>query len=273
LSVLLQISDTHFGTERHGVVQALVNFCHQQRPDLVVMSGDITQRAQANQFRAARAFVDRLGVEVLAIPGNHDIPLGNLWARLHHPYANHCAAFGPVLEPMHSSPELLVVCVNTTRWYRHKNGEVSAQQIDRVARRLRQATPAQLRVVVVHQPIAVTRASDSHDLLRRHAQAASHWAAAGADLVMGGHIHLPYIMPIASDVRRMWAVQAGTAVSSRVRGGTPNSVNLIRWGADAPDKDCVIEQWDCSPESLSFERRSAVVVRPDSMRNGLLAAV
>ena len=268
MSVLLHISDTHFGTERPGVVEALVQLCEQQRPNLVVLSGDITQRAHANEFRAARAFVDRLKVEVLAIPGNHDIPLGNVWARVHHPYANHRAVFGRELEPMHSSPDLMVVCVNTTRWYRHKNGEVSARQIDRVAQHLMQATPMQLRVVVVHQPIAVAQASDSHDLLRGHAQVALRWADAGADLVLGGHIHLPYVVAIPGmlgNARRVWAVQAGTAVSSRVRGGTPNSVNLIRWGLDAADASCVIERWDCTKDNAVFERDKVVVVQPDAM--------
>ena len=81
MSVLLQVSDTHFGTEQAPVVQALEALAHGQRPSVVVLSGDITQRARPTQFRAARAFADRLGVPVLAIPGNHDIPLLNLWAR------------------------------------------------------------------------------------------------------------------------------------------------------------------------------------------------
>jgi 3',5'-cyclic AMP phosphodiesterase CpdA len=276
MSLLLQISDTHFGTEQQPVVEALVHLSLQLRPDLVVLSGDITQRARAAQFRSARAFIDRLEVEVLAIPGNHDIPLFNPWARLRHPYAHQCAAFGEVLEPAHSSPELLVVCVNTTRWYRHKNGEVSAQQIDRVAQRLKRASPAQLRVVVVHQPIAVVHAADTHDLLRGHAAAAPRWAAAGADLVMGGHIHLPYVMAVPnsepnsvlSGARPMWAVQAGTAVSSRVRDGIPNSVNVIRWGDDAPDGRCVIEQWDYASQRQAFVRGRATVVRPGVASHG-----
>jgi hypothetical protein len=135
MTVLLQISDTHFGTERATVVDALTALARQQRPDLVVLSGDITQRARPAQFRAARAFTDRLGAPVLAVPGNHDIPLFDLWARLRSPYGRYSAAFGTDLEPGAPLSELLVVCVNTTRPWRHKDGEVSALQIDRVARR------------------------------------------------------------------------------------------------------------------------------------------
>lgn len=262
MSVLLQISDPHFGTEQPPVVEALVALARQQRPDLLVLSGDITQRARPAQFRVARAFMHRLGAPVLAIPGNHDIPLFDLWARLRRPYARHIAAFGDNLEPVHSSPDLMVVCVNTTRAGRHKHGEVSGLQVDRVARLLAGAGAAQLRVVVVHQPVAVTRAEDVPNLLRGHAAALQRWAAAGADLVMGGHIHLPYVMALHGLARPMWAVQAGTAVSSRVRQGVPNSVNLLRWGADSSPGCCVIEQWDFSAAEQAFVRAGLTELRP-----------
>lgn len=262
MSVLLQISDLHFGTEQASVVEALVALSRQQRPDLLVLSGDITQRARASQFRKARAFTDRLGLPMLAIAGNHDIPLFNMFARLLHPYARHCEAFGDELEPMHSSPDLLVLCVNTTRWYRHKNGEVSPEQIERVAERLASAGPAQLRVVVVHQPVAAVRAGEVHNLLRGRAAALQRWAATGADLVMGGHIHLPYVIALPDLARPMWAVQAGTAVSSRVRDGVPNSVNLLRWGRDAPTGRCLIERWDYAASNQAFVRTTVTEVQP-----------
>ena len=153
MTTLLQISDTHFGTEQAPVVQALSALAHQQRPDVVVLSGDITQRARPAQFAAARAFADGLGAPLLAVPGNHDIPLFDVWTRLRQPYARYIAAFGADLEPVHRSADLLVVCVNTTRAWRHKDGEISAQQIERVAQRVAAAGPGQLRVVVVHQPV------------------------------------------------------------------------------------------------------------------------
>jgi 3',5'-cyclic AMP phosphodiesterase CpdA len=262
MSVLLQISDPHFGTEQPPVVEALAALACQQRPDLLVLSGDITQRARPAQFRAARAFTDRLGVPVLAVPGNHDIPLFDLWARLRRPYARYIAAFGDELEPVHCSPDLMVVCVNTTRAWRHKHGEVSGLQVDRVARTLAGARAEQLRVVVVHQPVAVTRAEEAPNRLHGHAAALQRWAAAGADLVMGGHIHLPYVMALPDLARPMWTVQAGTAVSSRVRKGVPNSVNLLRWGADSSPGCCRIEQWDFSAAELAFVRAVVTEVRP-----------
>jgi 3',5'-cyclic AMP phosphodiesterase CpdA len=274
MSVLLQISDTHFGTEQLPMVEALVTLAAQQRPDVVVLSGDITQRARPAQFRAAKAFVDRLDAPVLAIPGNHDIALFDLWARLTRPYARYAAVFGAELEPVYSSQDLLVAGVNTTRAWRRKHGEVSVAQIDRVAKLLTAASPRQLRVVVVHQPAAVTQARDRPNLLRGHDVAKRVWAAAGADLVMGGHIHLPYTLALHGLARRLWVVQAGTAVSSRTRLEAPNSVNLVRWGhasgggeaqtptGSDPGDRCLIEQWDYAGSDRGFVRSAVTPVQP-----------
>ena len=86
--------------------------------------------------------------------------------------------------------------------------------------------------------------------------------AAGADLVMGGHIHLPYVLALPGLARPLWAVQAGTAVSSRVREGVPNSVNLLRWGRHATPGHCRIEQWDFSADKGAFVRAKVSEVRP-----------
>lgn len=252
MSVLLHVSDTHFGTEQTPVVQALTRLAQQQQPDIIVLSGDITQRALPSQFQAAFCFVQQLGAPVLAIAGNHDIPLFDLWARLRHPYARYTAAFGADLEPAFVSPELMVVSVNTTRAWRHKNGEVSHAQVGRVATIMAKAKPDQLRIVVVHQPVAVPLPADVPNLLRGHRMALDRWSAAGVDLVLGGHIHLPYVMALPGLARPLWAVQAGTAVSRRVRPGVPNSVNLLRWGADSRPGCCVIEQWDFSETDTAF---------------------
>lgn len=255
MTVLVQISDPHFGTEQPHVARALADWVRAQAPDVLLLTGDITQRATAAQFAAARAFVDGLGVpQRLVVPGNHDIPLVALWARLFGPYRRYAAAFGTELAPVVERPDCLVLGVNTTRWWRHKNGEVSARQRAESARRLGRASAAQLRIVAVHQPVAVTRPEDEANLLRDHAALARHWSDAGADLVLGGHIHLPYALRLPT-AHAAWAVQAGTAVSSRVRAGAPNSVNLIRGPVIDVDgaRSCTLERWDHDARTGRFE--------------------
>lgn len=260
----MQLSDPHFGTEQPPVMAALTALVKQQQPNLLVLSGDITQRAKPAEFHAARDFMDSLHLPFVVIPGNHDIPLLDLWSRLRHPYARHIAAFGAELEPFYTSPDLMLIGLNTTRAWRHRNGEISTRQIARVADLLSRANAGQLRIVVVHQPVAVARPADAMHLVRGHTHALHTWAKAGADLVMGGHIHLPYVLPLQGLVRPMWAVQAGTAISSRLRQGVPNSVNILRWGADAEQGGCQIEQWDFSAGEGVFRLAKLNAVYPQS---------
>jgi 3',5'-cyclic AMP phosphodiesterase CpdA len=262
MTTLLQISDAHFGTERPPVVQALLQLARDQAPDLVVMSGDITQRARRSQFKAARAFIDQLKpAALLTIPGNHDIPLFNLALRAFAPYSNYSRAFGKNLEPLFESANLLVIGVNTTRPYKHVDGELSPQQIERVADRLRHAAPSQLRIIVVHQPVLAIRESDADNLLDGHRRAIPAWAAAGGDIIMGGHIHLPYVRSLQTTFdalpRDIWTVQAGTAVSSRLREGITNSVNLIRCNGAQSPRQCMVERWDYIAMSSRFERHTS----------------
>jgi 3',5'-cyclic AMP phosphodiesterase CpdA len=272
MSLLLQVSDTHFGTEQPWVVEALLAMVREQPPDVVVLSGDITQRARRAQFRAARAFVDQLAAPAtLVLPGNHDIPLFNIVARIFYPYANHQRVFGSNLEPAFESADLLVITVNTTRPSRHKHGEVSVEQIQRVADRLRRATSQQLRVVVTHQPVHVTRMKEEKNLLRGNGEAVRQWARAGADLVLGGHIHLPYVRPLRERFpdlpRAVWMINAGTAVSTRIRHDAPNSINLIRYAGADKVRQCAVERWDYSISVDRFEPVERVEISLDHVES------
>ncbi len=269
MSLILHFSDPHFGTEQPPVVEALLRLAQQVRPDVAVLSGDITQRARPRQFAAARAFGERLGVSArVLLPGNHDIPFAI--ARLRHPYRRYCEAFGPDLEPTYEDAALLILGVNTTRWYRRKDGEVSAAQIERTCARLAAATARQLRLIVTHQPVHVIRARDEKNLLHGRDAALQAWSRAGADLILGGHIHLPYVRPLAEQhglARELWAVQAGTALSSRVRFGAPNSVNLLHYQLET--RSCSIERWDYAATSREFALAETLVITPD---RGIAAA-
>ncbi|GAB3766565.1 metallophosphoesterase family protein [Ramlibacter monticola] len=260
MTVILHLSDTHFGTEEGPVVAALQALVREVKPVAAILSGDITQRARRAQFAAARAFCDSLRVDhLLTLPGNHDIPLYNLAARLFAPYRGYARAFGHNLEPELEFADVLVIGVNTTRPERHKDGVVSPRQIRRVCERLRGARREQLRVVVTHQPACVMRTQDEKDRLHGGEEAVQAWSRAGADLVLGGHIHLPYVSDVCARVkaasRTMYCVQAGTALSHRVRHNTPNSVNVVRWEPPAPGepRTCQVERWDYDLADGRFE--------------------
>ncbi|MFB8830974.1 metallophosphoesterase family protein [Azotobacter sp. CWF10] len=256
---ILHISDTHFGTEQPPVIAALEAHVRERGADLLVLSGDITQRARRDQFDAAQAFVRRLegyGIpRTLVIPGNHDLPLYNLLSRLLSPYGNYRRHFGRELEPAFENDELLVIGLNTTHPWRRKDGRVSAGQVQAVCERLRRCDPDKLRIVVAHQPFGSIVPADLSNLQHGAQEALTRWAEAGLDIVMGGHIHLPYVLPLSGQypelAREIWTVQAGTAVSARIRGTAPNSFNRLHL-SQQPEKQVEVERWDYQAHSGRF---------------------
>ncbi|UAW98818.1 metallophosphoesterase [Halopseudomonas nanhaiensis] len=264
---LLQISDPHFGTEQQQVADALLRLADEADPEIILLSGDVTQRARRDQFEAARSFLDRFQRPFLVVPGNHDIPLFNLPARLLDPYGNYRRSLGEELEPEYETDELLVVSLNTTRPSRHKDGEVSDEQIARVAERLRQARPGQLRVVMQHHPVRAREECDVENLLHGREDAVPVWVDAGLDVLLGGHIHLPYIWPLygtrGETGRKGWTVQAGTATSVRIRGDIPNSVNMLCYQPAAERRVCSVERWDFNFDQDRFVRSLATPIELD----------
>jgi 3',5'-cyclic AMP phosphodiesterase CpdA len=254
-ALMMQISDTHFGVERPPVCDALRRLATEQKPDVLLLSGDITQRARADQFTAARAFVDSLGIAARVIlPGNHDIPLFNPLARLLAPYRGYRRAVGAAHDAVFDAEGMRIVSVDSTRAYRHVDGELSADQIAAVTQALDGAPAGALRVVMLHHPVAVSRPDEKHNRVHGHRDAISRWRAGGADLILGGHIHLPFVRRLDGDgLRAAWAVQAGTAVSQRTRPEAGNSVNLIRAIAPPGARGAIVERWDYCATSDRFE--------------------
>ena len=266
MTVLMQVSDPHFGTERPEVVEALVTLSHRRRPDLLVLSGDITQRARRAQFAAAKHFCERLSIGAwLVLPGNHDIPLYDVATRVFSPYREFRRCFGGDFAPVRDTDDMLVIGVTTTRAWRHKHGEVSRAQVEAVAARLRQARIGQLRVVVTHQPVDLPPDRNQNNLLRGREAAVRAWVAAGVDVIIGGHIHLPFVRPLSLTFpdlpRRAWCAQAGTAVSARIRLEAVNSVNFVDYSAD--DGQAVVERWDYSGDDgfLPIDRHELALDR------------
>jgi 3',5'-cyclic AMP phosphodiesterase CpdA len=246
--LLLQVSDPHFGCEDPAAVQALLALAADLRPEVAVLTGDLTQRATAEQFGQASDFVRALTADhVVVQPGNHDLPLFAWWERLApRPFARYERRFPDPREGELTRPTLQLVCVDSVRRWGHRAGAVRMSQVERAEQRLRRGLARQLRVVALHHPLAVRHADDLPQQLDGAARIARRWAAAGADIVLGGHIHDPFVAPMHERLdglpRRMWVVQAGTAVSVRVRHGIPPSVNAF--GFDPDRGRAEVRRWD-----------------------------
>jgi len=253
---LAHLSDPHFGTEEATVCRALREDLLHQSPDLVVLTGDVTQRARSAQFRAARAFLDSLApIPVLALPGNHDLPLFDLFTRFSAPYRGYRRHICASLEPLWSGPQVAVVGVNSTRVLRHKHGALPAELIAHVAQQLVRL-PQSFKVVALHHPLVVVERRDWRNRARAAEAALAAWIDAGADLFLGGHIHLPYCVAAGPGPRQAVVLQAGTAVSTRRRGGRPNSYSLVRFASEG-GRTMDIVQRDHDRQGDRFTTRAA----------------
>lgn len=263
MTLIAHISDPHFGTEEAAVCAALREDLQRISPALVVLSGDITQRARTAQFLAARNFIERLApLPVLAVPGNHDLPLFNLFSRFLRPYAGYRRHICPELAPAWLTPEVAVLAVNSTRPRRHKNGELPPALIARIAERLN-ALPQPFKAVVLHHPLLAADPHDLRNIARGALPALAAWSNAGADIFLGGHIHLAYCVPADGPHRRSIVAQAGTAVSWRRRSGHPNSWNLLRFVAGEA-KGIRVERRDFNSAEGRFEAGAAWEARLES---------
>lgn len=229
---LLHLSDTHFGTERPEVMAALVPLAAALSPTLILWTGDITQRATDEQFRRALSFAHALPqAPLLVMPGNHDLPLFDLFERALAPYRRFARTFGSPLEPSYDAEGVQLTTVDTTRRWRQQRGAVSRRQIERVAQRLARARRDSWRLVATHHPLMVDRAADRADRPWRHQAALQAWGAAGAEVLLAGHTHVPFAAR-AEVAGRPWVVQAGSALSTRLRHGCPNAINLLAQRSD-----------------------------------------
>lgn len=227
---IAHISDLHFGTEIPEVAEALVTDLHAVTPDLVVVSGDLTQRARSRQFAAARTYLDRLPKPQLVVPGNHDVPLYDVLRRFIAPLKRYCRYISSDLDPSFDDSEVFVVGLNTARSFTWKNGRISHEQIEALERRFKNAG-LRLKVVVTHHPFLPPPNDVGIELVGRAACAIEVLQAHNVDLLLAGHLHQGYAGDIRTHYptarRAIVAVQAGTAISQRTRHGEANAYNLL----------------------------------------------
>ena len=223
---LVHLSDLHFGAHDDRLVAAVEERIADEKPDLVVVSGDFTQRARTGQFEQACAFLERLreaGHEVLGVPGNHDVPLYDVLRRFLSPLTRYRRYIDKTLCPFHELPNVAVLGINTARSLTFKDGRISHEQMafirDSFAR-----TPAEsMRILVTHHPMFALPVGEGPELgkaVGRQELALDAVQDAGVDILLAGHNHRASQHDAADLVTRAGGalvIQAGTATSTRLR--------------------------------------------------------
>ena len=230
MRTILHLSDIHFGRVNDQVVAPLVEAILELNPDLVAVSGDLTQRARSHQFKEARAFLNTLPKPQIVVPGNHDVPLHNLFTRFFQPLVKYRRYITDDLQPFYSDEEIAIVGVNTARSLTFKGGRVNAVQINSVREKLCPLPDEMTKAIVTHHPFDLPEGHDVGDLVGRSRMAMEVLASCGADLFLAGHLHVSHTGGTAKRYRikghSALVVSAGTAASTRGR-GEANSFNVL----------------------------------------------
>lgn len=230
MRTLVHLSDLHFGRIDPSLLNPLATIVQRLAPDLIVVSGDLTQRARASQFMAARVFLDRLPTPQLIVPGNHDVPLYDVLARFLRPLARYRRYITDDLEPCFIDEEIAILGINTARSLTFKHGRINKAQVDRLQERLCVLPDTITKVVVTHHPFDLPAGYDSTQRVGRATLAREMLSACRCDLLLAGHLHLGGAVEgsMRSDVlmHEPIIVQAGSATSTRRRGES-NSFNAI----------------------------------------------
>lgn len=259
MTTIAHISDLHFGRHIPEVVDGLLASLGTIDPDLVVISGDLTQRALPPEFTAARDFLRSLKWPRLVVPGNHDQPAYNVVERFIDPWKQWRRYLGATLEPVQSVSHCVAVGVNTARragltldWSR---GRINRDQVRSVAGNLRHAPDETLRLVAAHHPFWLPQGYVDRGVVGGRDEAVAALAEAGADMILSGHVHIFYSHVLSGVV----ISHAGTTTSDRLLSGFPNNFILI----DGDRRRLVLTQmvWNGAvftpSTSREFERRSA----------------
>jgi 3',5'-cyclic AMP phosphodiesterase CpdA len=230
MRTIVHLSDLHFGRVNPLLIDPLARVVRDAEPDLVAISGDLTQRARSYQFQEARAFLDTLPHPQIVVPGNHDIPLHNVFARFFEPLTKYKRYITEDLQPAYEDEEMVVIGVNTARSSVFKGGRINESQVGRLREKFCALGSEVVKVVVTHHPFDLPDGYDERDLVGRAKMAMTGLAECGADLFLAGHLHISH----TGHAKRYnihgysaLVVQAGTATSTRER-GEANSFNLLR---------------------------------------------
>ena len=230
--MLLHLSDLHFGTERPECIRAIQKFCIELQPEVVVVSGDLTQRAKFREFLACKQFLESLKIPYFVVPGNHDIPLYHLWNRAFRPFGLYQLFFGS-LENTLVTQHFYLIGMNSIRRRYHTRGSISLEQIQKVDQQLMQAPANKLKIIVSHQPFYT--AKENHHLKDCPALgqfAIQEWGKHQLYALLHGHLHLVAVYDLNQEFelnlsQAVYEVHAGTAISSRLHKNIPNSFNVI----------------------------------------------
>jgi 3',5'-cyclic AMP phosphodiesterase CpdA len=248
---IIHLSDIHFGRLRPTLAERLTQIVQALRPDAVVITGDITQRARSEQFRAASAFLAALPKPLILTPGNHDVPLYRVHKRFFAPLRGYTKHVLPLSAGSSSHESALIVPIDSTRRFTIDGGRVSPAELARAKAAFASAPAGALKIASLHHPVVVPHDVSAKKRLQNAQETLHAFAEMGVDVVLSGHTHRPFVDIVdvrgVDDECHILAVTAGSAISGRDRDWGNSFYSLAITGAQLE-----VNEFRYSPETEQF---------------------
>ncbi len=224
------VTDIHFGRQNDGAATALLHDLNTHRPDLILIGGDLTQRAYAAQYQAARDFIKQLPSAWLCVPGNHDVPAWNLWARFTAPFGLYQKYISHDVNPGFVNDQVAILGLNSARrWMRQwawEQGGIANRQLKFTRDFFKNVPDSKLKILMVHHPVSHPVDHDTRMLVDNHAAAVKTFIDCGVDIILTGHLHRANIRDARSIMpqlkKPLLFIQGSTTLSDRTRGEDNN---------------------------------------------------
>jgi 3',5'-cyclic AMP phosphodiesterase CpdA len=266
---IVHLSDIHFGRVEKSLIDPLIRCIHELRPSIVVVSGDLTQRALPNQYRAARQFLTRLPGPQIVVPGNHDMPIFNPVDRVLSPFRLFKRFITRDMYPFYQDDNVAILGLNTARGSKTTYGHISRKQLDVVREKLCDVPSTITKILVTHHPFDLPAGyHNPKQIVRRAERAMKVLAECGVDLFLAGHLHTVFTRPNTERYTfsnySALIIQAGTASALRKGANTFNMLEL-------DDHELRVNRYDWAEREKRFAESSSEAFRHTVERGWLRA--
>lgn len=223
---IVHLSDLHFGTEKIDAIASLIATVNELQPEVIVISGDFTQRAKVHQFKSAKNLIEQLAcANIICVPGNHDIPLHNIFSRIFFPLKNYKQFITDNLNPYFIQDKVAILGINSTTPFTVMDGFISPAQLNMLKEKFLELPPDIIKIACMHHNMIKP---EYHKVIINLDALLKTLAECRVNLILAGHLHDAFIEKIERDFihHPMYVVTAGTTLSYRLR-TQPNSFNFI----------------------------------------------